>query len=103
MAVTVTPQTAISGPNSAIFDIEATADGDTGATINHGLAELPWRNNVQGLGSTAGIAAAARLSAWLLSGVSTTQVTVVKTTAGGSGIAGLQARVSVERPHTIVR
>lgn len=103
MAVTVTAQTAISGPNSAIFDIEATADADTGATITHGLGELPWRANVQGLGSTGAIAAASRLSAWLLSGVSTTQVTVVKTTAVGSGVAGLQCRVSAERPHTIVR
>ncbi len=93
MAVNLT--TVRSNANSRVVDIEATADGDTTATIAHGLAAAPTDVTVTML------VAAARISAWAVTTIDATNVVLTKTTTAGSGAAGVQARCIIARPHSL--
>jgi DNA/RNA endonuclease YhcR with UshA esterase domain len=101
MAVTVTAVAKPSGlpprKNLAIFDVEATADADTTATITHGLGVVPQKVSIEM------IAAAARTSLWIetIASRNATQVVLTKGTGAGSGAAGNQIRVYIEVPSTI--
>ena len=87
--------------NTAIFDVTATADGDTGnLVITHNLGQIPQKVVLEP------ILAAAYLSAWTEtpSARTATQITLVKnTTTTSSGSANPQLRVYIEKPHTITR
>jgi uncharacterized heparinase superfamily protein len=84
----------------------ATADGDTDAVITHNLglsaAELALGRPDVILTSGYAEAAAARLSDWVVTALAANTVTVTKTTAGGSGAAGIQLHVTVLRPHSLI-
>lgn len=95
MAVNVT--TILAGANSHISDVEATADGDTTTgNIAHGLGEAPLIPFVTPR------AAEARISLWICTSDATNYV-LLKATTGGSGVAGVQVRGGVLRPHSIFR
>ncbi len=93
MAVTLT--TVLAGTDKRIVDVEATADADTTATIPHSLGAAPlepiitWR------------LLAATLSLWRATTIDGTNVVLTKSTTVGSGAAGAQARVIINRPHSI--
>lgn len=94
MAVTIT--TVLAGADTFIFDVEATADGDTGTgAVAHGLGTAPLMVTLTPL------LAAARVSDWIVSAVDATSVTLAKTTAAGGGATGNQVRCVVRRPHSI--
>lgn len=101
MAVTVTAVAKPSGlparKNLAVFDVEATADADTTATITHGLAGTPQKVAIEM------IAAAARLSLWIetVASRNATQVVLTKATTAGSGAVGNQIRVYIELPSSL--
>lgn len=100
MAVTVTAVAQAAGypPRSqtSIWDIEATADADTTATITHGLKGTP-----QDIQITPLLQASAGLSLWAVTTINTAQVVLTKSTGVGSGAAGNQLRVVVRVPHSI--
>lgn len=86
------------------FDVTATADGDTGLTITHGLATRPGglailspdteiKVDFEPLLSTP-----ASLSGWSCTARGATTFTLAKTTATGSGNASPQVRVHVSLP-----
>ena len=81
------------GVDTRIFDVTATADADTTATIAHGMAAAPEIVILSGL--TTG-AAGFRLSGWCFA-VDATNVTLTKSTAVGSGVAGAQVRCIIKR------
>lgn len=97
MAVTATPIDS-TGENRRSWSIEATADGDTTATIAHGLSFTPDASAT----IITPLVAAARISAWVLTSVDATNVVFSKTTSGGSGAAGAQVMVNVGRWHSIM-
>jgi len=100
MAVTVTAVAQAAGYSprnqSSIWDIVATADGDTTATITHGLIGTP-----QDIQLTPLLQAPALLSGWAVTGISATTVTLTKSTTASSGNAGAQLRAVVRVPHSI--
>lgn len=100
MAVTVTPVTQAAGypprNQTYIADIIATADGDTTATITHGLVGTP-----QDIQITPLLQAPAAASGWAATTINSTQVVLTKGTGAGSGNAGAQVRVIVRVPHSI--
>lgn len=102
MAVTVTAVAQPSGQNvrgsSSIWDIIATADGDTTATITHGLLGGVAPQDVQ---ITYLLAAQALVSGWAVTAFGATTITLTKTTTATSGVAGAQIRVTVRLPHTM--
>lgn len=102
MAVTVTAVAQPSGQNVrgslSIWDIIATADADTTATITHGLGGGVAPQDVQ---LTNLLQAPAGVSAWAVTGFSATQITLTKGTGVGSGNAGAQLRAIVRLPHTM--
>lgn len=81
---------------TSIWNIEATADGDTTATITHGLNGTP-----QDIQLTPLLQAPALLSGWAVTTINSTQVVLTKATTTGSGSAGAQLRVIVRVPHSI--
>lgn len=93
MAVTVTPVHA--GSDFKTWDIIASADADTTATIAHGMAEAPRDVTIRPLLD------AAHESRWFVSTADTTNVVLTKGTAVGSGNASAQIRVQVRRPHSL--
>jgi|SRR3990172_6829098 len=93
MAVTVTNVSHALSSATKVFEVEATADADTTATIAHGLAEVPRDVFVTPL------LAAARLSLWIVTTIDATNVVLGKATTAGSGGAGAQARVVIGRIH----
>ena len=93
MAVTVTA--VLAGTNTKSWDITATADGDTSASITHGLGAAP------ALVYLAPLLAQAYTSQWQVTSVSSTVITLTKGTASGSGNASAQVRVYADRPHSI--
>lgn len=84
------------GQNMRIFDVEATADGDTTATIAHGLSFTPDVYSLTSLQQAPGAA-----SAWAVTSVNGTNIVLTKSTAAGSGAAGAQVRLFVGRWHSI--
>lgn len=95
MAVTVTA--ILAGSNTYIADVVATADGDTTATITHGLASSPKEISMCQLISQALTA----LSAWAFSAPGATTSTGTKLASTGSGNASAQVRVNIKTPHSI--
>lgn len=75
-----------------IVDVAASADGDTTATIPHGLGVVP--ESV----SFVPLSAAGLLSTWIVSAINITNVVLTKSTASGSGAAPVQLRVTIQRP-----
>ncbi|KKL60758.1 hypothetical protein LCGC14_2202150 [marine sediment metagenome] len=78
--------------DKAVFDITATADVDTTATIVHGLGQVPG-----GVVITATQQAIAELSLWAAETIDATNVVMTKSVAVGSGDAAAQVRVEVSR------
>jgi hypothetical protein len=102
MAVTVAAVAAQAGfvrSSTAIFNVTATADADTTATIAHGLGVIPEEVEIEWLD------AAARLSLWIetIASRDATNVVLTKATTAASGAAGVQARVTIRKPHTLAR
>ena len=98
MAVTVTPNLALSGENTKVYDIISDADANTTTgNIAHGLGQIP-----QSVVITP-VLAAARISAWIATTVDATNVVLGKTTTAGSGNAAVQVRLIVARQHSMVR
>lgn len=95
MAVTLT--TVLAGTDKRIVDVEATADADTTATIPHSLAATPLEALITWL------LAAAAISLWRATTIDGTNVVLTKAVTAGSGVAGNQARVVINRPHSIGR
>lgn len=89
MAVNIT--TVFEGLYSKIVDVEATLDADTTATIPHGLGIAPVEIIVTGLNTDA------QLSLWTTTTINATNVVLTKTAAVGSGGAGNQVRVIMNR------
>lgn len=96
MAVTVT--TVYDGSDTFIADIEATADGDTTATIPHTLGAAPAEVYI-----TALLQAPAEDSNWAATTIDATNVVLTKGTTAGSGSAGNQVRCIIKRPHSLGR
>lgn len=79
MAIVVTPAVA----NNTYKSWTATAlDADTSLAFNHGFGATPDFYVVQ---PTVAASATAGLNVWTISAVSSTQITVTKTAAAGSG------------------
>lgn len=93
----VTLTTVFAGTDSRIVDVEATADADTTATIPHGMVVAPQEFSFTYL------LAAAAISLWRATTVDATNVVGTKGVGVGSGVAGVQVRVIIRRPHTIGR
>lgn len=89
MAVNIT--TVLDAQDVHIVDIEATADGDTTATIPHTLGDIPVEVVITGLNTDA------QLSLWTTTTINATNVVLTKTTAVGSGGAGNQVRAIIKR------
>lgn len=85
------------GPTTKVVGVEATADADTGTTIPHGLTVEPEIVLIMPA------AAEARISDWIFVSKNATNVVLAKTTDAGSGVAGDQLLVFIQRPHSIVR
>lgn len=107
MAITVTPVSdASTSPAHRVFDITATADGDTVATITHGL-DLSLLQPAAGPSVDAALQVefepidpAFYISNWVVTSRvagTNTQVTITKGTGAGSGVAGKQVRVHCKR------
>ena len=96
MAVTITNVHV--GTELRVVDIEATADGDTTATIAHGLTPSPFIVAITGL-----LQVAAGLSEWAATTVGLPNVICTKSTAVGSGVAGDQIRVAILTPNTMIQ
>lgn len=111
MAVNITPIDAASSTHRKVFDVEATADADTTADLAHNLFSAEeiaaGADNDDVKVTIEPQAAAARLSDWIVGsrdqGGTKTTVRLSKTTAVGSGAAGAQVRVYVERTHSLVK
>lgn len=96
MAVNLT--TVLAGAQMSIVDVEATADGDTTATIPHGLPSAPEVVILTGLQ-----AEAETLSDWVATTIDATNVVLTKQTDVGSGAAGDQVRMIAMTPHSIIQ
>ncbi len=71
------------------FDVIATADADTVLVIPHGMQRTPF------VFITPAQQAVGELSAWAVTGITDTDVTVEKSVAVGSGDPAIQLRVNV--------
>ena len=114
MAVTVTYEhpvagivapTAVEAKGIVNANVIATADGDTTATITHnfGLSADEIAAGWPAVVITPLLQAVAVVSAWAVTSVTTNTVVLTKGVGAGSGNVGAQLRVSVQRPHSIVR
>ena len=95
MAVNVT--TVLAGVTMHVADVEATADGDTTATIPHSLAAAPEVVILTGLQPEA-----ETLSDWVATTIDGSDVVLTKQTDAGSGVAGAQVRMIALLPHSII-
>lgn len=99
MAVNVTTVNP-SGVLRRSFDVEATADGDTGATITHGLPGVTPTNTMVIYEPLTAVGAG--LSFWHTNTLGATTLTVDKATTAGTGAAGAQVRVHIIQVHSII-
>jgi len=83
------------GVDFKTWDITATLDADTGGSVTHGFGAAPADVYLTPL------LAEGVLSAWYVSTINTTVITLTKGTATGSGAANPQVRLFVRRPHSI--
>lgn len=100
MAVTISK--VFQGTNVAINDVIATADGDTVATIPHGLGGAPVEVYLTPLLPQA----LAALSAWsvqtpVATGITPVNLVVVKQATAGSGNAVPQLRTVCKSPNSL--
>lgn len=95
MSVTIT--NVLAGTNTFIATVVASADGDTTATIPHGMAAVPKEVNITQTLSQALTA----LSAWAAVTIDATNIVCTKLTSTGSGSATSQLRVTAKTPHTL--
>ena len=99
MAVTVTANASLSGVNTKVWDIIATADADvTTGDIAHGFGEIP---SVIILTPTL---AAGILKGWFVDLANTDATNIVLTGQNvmSSGNAGIQLRLIASRVHSMV-
>lgn len=94
-AVTVTP--VLAGITTHVSDVEATVDGDTTATVPHGLGATPSIVILTPL-----LQAPAGLSLWAATTIDATNVVCTKATTASSGSAGNQLRVTAMLPHSLI-
>lgn len=99
MATTAAPVAALSGPNVKVWDLTAVLDADNLVTIAHGFGEIPVIVSIERTVATNPAAT------WheVIASRDATNVVIGKGTAGGSGVAGVSARVTIERPHSIMK
>lgn len=97
MAVSVT--NILAGTNTFIADVIATADGDTTATVTHGLSAGGTPKEVQATKILSNALAAEPGWSWAAPGATTVVGTKLATV--GSGNAAAQQRVTVRTPHSI--
>lgn len=95
----VSVATVLGGTNTFIGDVTATADGDTTATVTHGLSaggtpKEIYLTPILSQGLTA-------LSAWTGAAPGATTATLTKLTSTGSGNASAQLRCTIKTPHSI--
>ena len=83
------------------WNVIATLDADTGASVAHGMGSLPGFDTNKVFFWAQPINAAGRLSDWIVS-VDATNLTISKTTAVGSGDAGVQLVLFIQLPHSIL-
>lgn len=116
MAVTVTYEHPVAGavaPTAAqaaavsmvSANVIATADADTTAVITHNMA-LTAAELAAGFPLVTILPllqAVGALSEWAMTAKDANTCTFTKGTGAGSGNAGAQLRVVVQRPHTIIR
>lgn len=115
MAVTITyknigsgstPPTQIEAQhvNSVVATITATADADAAAVITHDL-NLSAADIASGWPSVLfeKISAMAQTSDWFIASYDPNYIGLVKRNAAGGGNANPQLKVTISRPHTIVR
>jgi hypothetical protein len=99
MAVTVTANTALSGANTKVWDIIATADADVGSgDIAHGFGEIP--SIIQLIPTLPeGI-----LKGWYLDLANTdaTNIVLIGQNVMSSGDAQIQLRLVASRVHSMV-
>lgn len=95
------------GSTLALFNLQATADADTGGAVTHGLTlpggvAIPTPANILAIIVNI-LQVSAGLSLWAVTAKSATQITCTKSTAVGSGNAAPQAFLIVMIPHTIIQ
>ncbi len=90
VTITIVSETA----NAKIVDIIATADADTRAVVTHNFGVAPRECIPEPL------LAVERLSEWVVTARTTTNVEVSKSTAVGSGDAANQIRYHIKLPHS---
>ena len=100
MAVTVLTKQA--GATQYIANVIATADADTDAVCPHGLGVVPDFITIT-LGGPGANAAGVRLAEWVLTALDSTNMTITKNPAAGTGQAARQVRVMAAVPHTLTR
>lgn len=99
MAVTITPVNVVPANGlRATFDVKASADADSSATITHGLPSATDTNVVVTLEPTN---AAFYASQWTVTSRGASTVVLTKGNGAGSGNAANQVRVTVEQIHSI--
>ncbi len=91
MAIVIT--NVFDGLHVKVFEVTMTADADTVAFINHGLASITGDNVFAWI--TTMQQAVGELSAWAVINANDTDVQVEKSIAVGSGDAAPQLRVTV--------
>jgi hypothetical protein len=96
VAVTVTLNAALSGTQHQTFDVISDDDADTDVTIPHGLGVTPKSLRMISLDPVYFV------SLWIETGRNSTQVTMRKSPAVGSGLGTAQLRVEIAKPHSIV-
>ncbi len=82
------------------FDVTATADADSSVEITHGISGVDAADTQLKV-TLEPIRPEFYLSNWYVSARSATTITLTKDTQTGSGHASAQARVHIERVHTI--
>ena len=103
MAVSTTKVIAKTGTTPVGYEtfactVTATADGDTTAVIPHGLASAPLLYSLTPLISQALTA----LSAWAVTAVDGTNITLTKLASTGSGNANPQVLLQASVPSSLV-
>jgi len=90
LTITIVSETA----NAKVVDLISTADADTRALVTHNFGVAPREAIAEML------LAVARLSDWIVTGRTTTNVELSKSTAVGSGNAAAQVRFHIKLPHS---
>ena len=94
MALTISAAVYLA-PDRAIYDVTATANGDTTATIPHGMGGIPSAVILLPLTGTA--PGVFYTSAWVFASADATNVVLTKTNAAAGGDASPQVRVLIFR------